>query len=241
MFDRKRYKSFAKQQLKGRWAVPVLFTALTLLISSIFNVPGYIALMNSGDFAGLIAEGASGSDILMAFSDSIPAGDTLTSTISWLVEAVLAMAAITVYLKMSRSPDPVSFRDFIEGLNLWGRAVLAALWQWLWIFLWSMLFVIPGIVKAVAYSQTEFIIAEYKDVSVAQAVRISKTITQGHKGDIFVTMLSFLGWAVLAGMTFGIGFIFLSPYYNMTMTNVYHALMKEAVESGKITAEDLTR
>lgn len=84
-----------------------------------------------------------------------------------------------------------------------------------------------------------FLAAEYPQLSIRKAMRVSKEITKGHKADIFVTQLSFLGWAILAAIPAGIGFFWLTPYYNMTMTNVYHALLKEAVAKGTIKAEDL--
>lgn len=141
---------------------------------------------------------------------------------------------------MSRSPEPVSLKGFVEGLNNWARALLGALWQLLWVFLWSLLFLIPGIVKAYAYSQMFFIITEYKDVSVTKAMRISMLITKGHKWDLFVMDLSFLGWAILCGLTLGIGALWLEPYMNMSKVNAYHAMLKEALESGLLKPEDLT-
>ncbi len=152
----------------------------------------------------------------------------------------MEVAAIGVYIKMSRSPEPVKFSDFIEGFNNWARATLGILWQTLWTLLWTLLFIIPGIIKGIAYSQMFYIIAEYKDVSVTKALRISIEITKGHKWDLFVMYLSFLGWAILSAFTLGILNLWLTPYMNMTYVNAYHALMKEALESGRIKPEDLS-
>ena len=107
------------------------------------------------------------------------------------------------------------------------------------IFLWSLLFFIPGIIKTYAYSQTFFLVVEYPKLSIRKAIRVSQEITKGHKLDIFVTQMSFLGWSILALLTAGIGFLWLRPYYYMTMTNVFHAILQEAVTAGRITAEDL--
>ena len=164
----------------------------------------------------------------------------LTTIIQCIVAAILEVASLNVYLKMSRSPEPVSFGDFLEGFNNWARATLGILWQILWIFLWTLLFVIPGIIKAIAYSQTFYILTEFKDVSVSKAMRISIEITKGRKWDLFVMYLSFLGWDLLSFITFGILELWLAPYKNMTYINAYHALMKEALESGRIKPEDLT-
>jgi uncharacterized membrane protein len=114
------------------------------------------------------------------------------------------------------------------------------LWQLLWVTLWTLLFIIPGIIKAIAYSQMYYIIVEYKDVSVTKAMRISMEITKGHKWDLFVMYLSFLGWDLLSLCTLGILQLWLAPYKNMTYINAYHSLVKEAIESGRIRPEDFS-
>ncbi len=246
MFDRAKYKSFARTQLKGRWIVPVLVTLLCAVIMSLLNVPYYknlfgnlskiptISMNTDIDAVNAYITSASfeGNSVRTAFA-------SITSWLQIIVGFVFAFAQIHLYIKMSRNANPVHFSDFIEGLASWWRGVLAGLWVFLWVFLWSMLFFIPGIIKSYAYSQTFFLAAEYPQLSIRKAMRVSKEITKGHKADIFVTQLSFLGWAILAAIPAGIGFFWLTPYYNMTMTNVYHALLKEAVAKGTIKAEDL--
>jgi len=238
MFERKKYKKFALTQLSGRWTVPVLITLFIWILSIAFSLPSTLALANSGYFTALISGDM---DALVAASNSISqTSSNLSAIINCIVTAILDVAALNVYLKMSRSPEPVSFSDFIEGLNNWGRAILAFLWQLLWVVLWSFLLFIPGIIKAFAYSQTFYIIAEYKDISVTKALRISIEITKGHKWNIFVMYLSFIGWDILTLFTLGIGNLWLAPYKNMTYTNAYHAMLKEAIESGRIKPEDLS-
>ena len=237
MFERKKYKNFAKKQLSGRWGVPILVTLFVFVVSSIFSIPDILQLSRSGYFAAIW-----NNDSLAALDalNSVKSTSFITSIVSMIISAILEVATIGVYIKMSRSPEPVAFSDFIEGFNNWARATLGALWQYLWVFLWTLLFIIPGIIKTIAYSQMYYIIAEYKDVSVTKAMRISIEITKGHKWDLFVMYLSFLGWAILAAFTLGILNLWLIPYMNMTYINAYHALMKEAIESGRIKPEDLT-
>ena len=237
MFERKKYKNFAKKQLSGRWGVPILVTLFVFVVSSIFSIPDILQLSRSGYFAAIW-----NNDSLAALDalNSAKSTSFITSIVSMIISAILEVATIGVYIKMSRSPEPVAFSDFIEGFNNWARATLGALWQYLWVFLWTLLFIIPGIIKTIAYSQMYYIIAEYKDVSVTKAMRISIEITKGHKWDLFVMYLSFLGWEILAAFTLGILNLWLLPYINMTYINAYHALMKEAIESGRIKPEDLT-
>ena len=85
-----------------------------------------------------------------------------------------------------------------------------------------------------------YIIVEYKDVSITKAMRISMEITKGHKWDLFVMYLSFFGWDLLSLFTLGILQFWLLPYKNMTYINSYHALIKEAIESGRLKPEDLS-
>ena len=140
---------------------------------------------------------------------------------------------------MTRSPEPVSFSLFIVGLNNWFRATLATLWQFLWVFLWSLLFFIPGIIKSLEYSMMFYIVAEYKNISVTKAMKISMIITRGHKMDLFVLALSFFGWILLSCLTLGIGLIFLQPYMELTYVNTFHDLLQEAIEKGSLRLEDL--
>ena len=229
MFERKKYKSFAKTQLSGRWKIPILMTLLIFIVSAIFSIPDVIQMLRSNalEAAGEVNRAASSTSLV-------------TSIVSMIASAILEVASICVYIKMSRSPEPVTFSDFIEGFNNWARATLGVLWQCLWTFLWMLLLIIPGIIKSIAYSQMFYIIAEYKEVSVTKAMRISIEITKGHKWDLFVLSLSFLGWAILSALTLGILNFWLFPYMNMTYVNAYHALMKEALEEGRIKPEDLS-
>lgn len=234
MFDRKKYKSFAKIQLKQRWGIPVFMTAVCFVLEALLQIPSYIAEIGSTKTAESFSNG---------FNFSVEQNSALPDLLSFiplLVTSVLTVAQICVYLKMSRSPDKVHAEDFFEGFVHAGRAILTGLWTFLWTFLWTLLFIIPGIVKSFAYSQVFYIISEYPHISITKALTISKLITKGYKGDLFVMSLSFLGWVLLCIPTCGIGFLWLIPYMNMSFTNAYHGLLKQAIESGILKAEDLS-
>ncbi len=240
MFNRAKYKEFARIQLKKRWTLPVVMTLIAFVITVLLEVPYMRNLADS-----IEAQGAAAASNFWTMYRQVAASyketplERICSWVSFFITAIITMAQYHVYLKMSRSPEPVRFGDFMEGFGNWWRAILASLWMYLWIILWTLLFIIPGIVKTVAYSQTYFIVAEFPEISVPKALNISKRITNGFKWDIFVMWLSFIGWGFLACLTCGIGFIWLIPYINMSMTNAYHGLMKHALETQVITAEDL--
>lgn len=110
------------------------------------------------------------------------------------------------------------FRDYVKSL-------VGILWMYLFTFLWSLLFIIPGIIKGIAYSMTPYILAERDDISAQDALKVSMDLTYGHKMEIFVMALSFIGWWLLTGLTFGILAIFFTgPYTATSFAGLYEEL-----------------
>ena len=111
------------------------------------------------------------------------------------------------------------------GFNDYGRSLVGILWMYLFTFLWSLLFIIPGIIKAIAYSMTPFILADREDVDAKDALVLSMEMTNGYKAEIFVLMLSFIGWWILSALTFGILAIFYTgPYMSASLAGIYEEL-----------------
>ena len=129
---------------------------------------------------------------------------------------------------------------FTAGFADYGRNLGGVLWMYLFIWLWTLLLIIPGIVKALAYSMTPYILADCPNVAPTEALRLSMRMTSGHKGGIFVMYLSFLGWALLSGLTFGIlWFVYVGPYMNTSFAGLYADLKQKAISNGVIRAEEL--
>ena len=97
----------------------------------------------------------------------------------------------------------------------------------LFVFLWSLLLVIPGIIMAYAYSMTIFISNDNPELSAMDAIKKSRELMNGHKMDLFLLDLSFIGWILLACLTMGIGFIFLQPYIDTAHAEFYRELIEE--------------
>lgn len=117
------------------------------------------------------------------------------------------------------------FRGFESFLKFSGLGIVIGIFT----FLWTLLFVIPGIIKAYSYSMAYYIMLDNPDLTIMEAINKSKEITDGYKWDLFVTSLSFLGWIILAVCTFGIGFLWLEPYMQVTMANIYDQLNDQDV------------
>ena len=99
----------------------------------------------------------------------------------------------------------------------------------LYIFLWSLLFVIPGIIKMYQYRMAPYLIMEDPSLTTEQALNLSRRMTDGEKWDMFVLDLSFIGWILLGALTFGIGTLFLLPYIEATQAQLYFTLRQKVM------------
>lgn len=130
----------------------------------------------------------------------------------------LAVGLIITFIHGSRK-GKFEITDLFAGFkDSVGERILLGLLKSIFIFLWSLLFVIPGIVKYYSYAAAEYISAEHPEYTWKQCIDESMRIMHGHKGDLFVLSLSFIGWAILCCLTFGIGFFWLAPYMQATQT-----------------------
>ena len=125
--------------------------------------------------------------------------------------------------------------DMFKGFNQVWPAIKLYLLMGIKIMLWSLLLYIPGIVKAYAYSMAPYILAENPGMGAREAIRRSKEMTEGHKMDLFILDLSFIGWGLLAPFTLGLLCIWLIPYMSATKTNAYKSLKgTPAVEASTV-------
>lgn len=129
------------------------------------------------------------------------------------------------------------FSGFTQGVYL--NIVKTMFWTGLLNFLWFLLLIIPGIVKAFAYSMVPYILADNPNINYRRAVELSVQMTNGHKFRIFVLGLSFIGWVLLGLLALGIGIWFVMPYIHATNAQLYIRLRKLAFESGLTNREEL--
>ena len=109
----------------------------------------------------------------------------------------------------------------------YARTVGAVLLVFVYTLLWTLLLVIPGIIKAYSYSMTFYILRENPEMTAGDAITASQKMMDGHKMDLFPLSLSFIGWAILASITFGIGYLWLIPYIYTAYAAFYETLKKE--------------
>lgn len=106
-------------------------------------------------------------------------------------------------------------------------------------FLYFLLLIIPGIIKAYAFSMVPYILADNPDIGTKRAVELSSQMTDGHKGDMFFLDLSFIGWYILATIFWSLGFHFLNPYIDATKAQLYLELRERAFKNHYTTPNEL--
>ena len=130
---------------------------------------------------------------------------------------------------------------FTCAVQNFGRKLGGSLWMALFTFLWSLLFVIPGIIKGFfSYALTPYILADCPNVRATDALKLSMRIMYGRKGRLFGFYLSYLGWAILDLFTLGLlGIFYVRPYYASAKACWYLEAREEALRSGAITIDQL--
>jgi len=154
--------------------------------------------------------------------------------ITILVSPSLTMGFVLITLMAVNNQD-IALADFFNGFNYFVKAFLLCLLTGLFTFLWSLLFIVPGIVKGYAYRMAPYILAENPEMSPLDCITASKNMTNGYKGDLFVLDLSFIGWMLLTAVTFGIAGIYVYPYYMVTYGNFYVDLKSKVISESNFT------
>lgn len=150
------------------------------------------------------------------FSAIIPLG-------SFLLAGPLALGASKFSLALSRGQNPQSSQIF-DGFSNFGTALGVFLLRSLYVFLGALLFIVPGIIIRLSYSQAFFILAEDDSIGVTAAMDKSAQMMRGHKMRFFMLNLRFIGWAILCIFTLGIGFFWLQPYVYISYAKFYDDL-----------------
>lgn len=162
----------------------------------------------------------------------------LVLTIFLILPLVVGLYKCFLSFRENKVDLSESFHAFKNGNYL--HVVGAMAWETLFRFLWTLLFIIPGIIKMFAYSMVPFILADNPKIGYRRALKLSMAMTQGQKGKIFVLMLSFIWWFLLGFVACcGIGEFFLMPYITATFAELYIKLRQNALENGFCTPEEL--
>lgn len=137
-----------------------------------------------------------------------------------IITGPLSLGLSIFWLAFSRG-QAIELDAVFQGFDTWWRAFKAYILMAIFIFLWSLLLIIPGIIAALSYSQTFFILAEDKTIGVSAAIEKSKKMMYGYKWKLVGLNIRFFGLGLLCLLTLGIGFLWLVPYIWVTLAKFY--------------------
>ena len=215
MKTNQEYKNMALASLKGKWAPAVV--AGIVLMAFVYAIMGpyivtYELTMNQIPVNPIFALVALAMYILAMPLVFVPLNLGYT------------YAANRVYVEGDSRLTGNMFRD---GFGRWGRNVWGMFLVGLFTSLWSLLLIVPGIVKSYAYAMTPYILIDNPELSANQAINLSQKMMKGHKLDLFFLHLSFIGWIFISIFTLGIGSLWLNPYIMTTQAAFYQDLKKD--------------
>ena len=161
--------------------------------------------------------------LLVVLISMIISGASIPMIIGLLLMGPLSVGVSYILLDLVENPMGKDNYDLLfEGFKKsFVNSFIAILLMNLFIFLWSLLLIIPGIIKAFSYSMTRFIIAENPEIDPLTAISRSQELMRGHKMDLLMLYLSYIGWYLLGLITFGIAIIYITPYVEVAVTNFY--------------------
>ncbi len=243
MWVRSELKSKAKATFKMNYWPCVLISFILLICTGSagggFNAASNSNSSSSNEFSSSL------SDVQTAAIIAIIIGVVCVAVVVGLVLKIfvfniLAVGGHRFYIENQIKKAPIKCIIFAFQKGRYINTLITILLKHIYIALWSLLLIIPGIVKSYSYYMVDYIIAENPQISRNRAFEISKQTMNGQKWDAFVLDLSFIGWWILSCFTCGILSIFyVSPYMDSTKAQLYFALRSIAINNGIATSEEL--
>ncbi|MCD8100764.1 MAG: DUF975 family protein [Oscillospiraceae bacterium] len=222
MINRTQLKLDAKAAMRGRRPSVYLVSLAYLIILYILDVLNAAVTLKGTSFAEIAAlppEQAEAALDMMMNSVSVP-GVLLGIAIE-LIVLVLGVGFSIYALAVSRGQE-AGFGSLLDGFGIFFKIIWLNIVMGFYVFLWSLLFVIPGIIAAYRYSMALYVLIDNPELGALECLRRSKEMMRGNKFKLFVLELSFIGWILLA--TIPLVNIYVMPYMETTVCNFYNAV-----------------
>lgn len=200
---RKEIKQWAKSALKGKVFVALLPLVIYAAITGVFGAIG-------GSTFGIGA---------LTFILLIP------------IQVGLAI----FFIKFAKD-EKVGLEDLFSQFKDFSRMfeqIKGMVLRWVYIFLGLILFIVPGIIFSLRYSLLNYVFANNPQLDYSEAMKKCKEMMKGRIGEYFVLLLSFIGWFILGALTFGILYIYIAPYFELTKTKYYLEICGQCEENDK--------
>lgn len=218
------FRQNARDALRGKWTIAVLVGLVATLLGGAGSGGPEVKLNIDGSGAHASFEFAGQTIFSTGGGLNSDIGAFLVGSAIYITIAAIAMAVVYFVLGSIISVGYARFNlDLVDGGNpsfetlfgyfsYWKTTAVARLLQSLYVLLWSLLFIIPGIVASYSYAMTEFILAEHPELTAGEAIAQSKVMMAGNRWRLFCLHFSFIGWDILCTLTMGIGHLWLRPY-----------------------------
>lgn len=232
-------KNRAKIKLQGIYGQSVVVSMIyTFIISLLSSGGAMFSVFSSGgleSFFSAVENGLNGDPGAASSSNPFYYNVSYSplSSIGTLAVLVLSgplMVGVAHYFLHVADRNNPQLNDLFGEFKNFGNTFVLYVLTTLFTCLWTMLFIIPGIVAAISYSMAPYIVAEHPEIKASDAIRMSKQMMQGHKGDYFILQISFIGWGLLCLLTCGIGFLFLEPYISAANAEFFNEVSGKNVE-----------
>lgn len=226
----KDFRNEARAALSGHWPSAVLAGIIAAVLGGgIIYSTGGASAASSGSETAL-------ENSFINLEALPPIVFTVISVFAVLV-VILAVISIVIggavslgYAKYNLSlidRKPANAEDLISQFNRLGDGFVMRLLSGIYIFLWSLLLIVPGVIASFSYSMAPYILYENPGMSASEAITASKELMRGNKWRLFCLELSFFGWSLLAALTLGIGGLFLRPYVEAAGAAFYREIKAE--------------
>ncbi len=212
--ESKFFRTQARERLAGHWGISIGIAALAALLGG---------LIVGGSFLPEIEYETENLELFAQLTGTLGISFSVLGLAQFILGGVLQLGYAKFLLKQFDEQE-CAFNVLFSEFDRFGVGFAQAFLRGLYTVLWSLLFIIPGIIAGYRYAMTPFILAEYPDLSASEAIERSKAMMDGHKGELFFLDLSFIGWALLAALSMNVGNLLLNPYRNAAYAAFYRDL-----------------
>lgn len=222
----------ARANLAGEWASAIAVCLVAFLLGGAMIAANFLPEITF-KWQGEITSLEDALTALTTLSHRF-GGTTFSIGALGLVEFILGgviQLGYAKYLLKQHNRQDHSIHDLFSEFERFGQGFAQKFLRGLYCFLWGLLFFIPGIVKTYSYAMTPFIMADHPNLTASEAIQASQDLMDGHKWELFVLRLTFIGWSIVAALTMNLGNLVLNPYKNAAEAAFYRQIRTQSPHS----------
>lgn len=238
------FRRIAREALRGRWGIAVVAGVIASMLGVVTGSGPEINLEFNGNgsdfsiqFAGQqIFNSESGFSealigLLIGGAVYLLIVCLVMAVIYFIISSIIGVGYAKFNLDLVDRQKEADIGTMFGFFKHWKTTAVAGLLRTVYVFLWSLLLVIPGIIASYSYMMTDYILAEHPELTASEALARSKEMMTGNRWRLFCLQFSFIGWSLLCSLTMGIGNLWLTPYQQSARAAFYREI------SGTIPAE----